>query len=61
MRAFGVGNDTPIGRMYGVNLGCLTDVSDQELAQVPITYVDGRDDRQSAPDSSVTCDSPEVD
>ena len=50
VRAFGVGNETPIGTMYGVNLGCLEDVSEEELAQVPITYVDGRDDRwQDAP------------
>jgi hypothetical protein len=45
VRAFGVGNDTPIGRMYGVNLGCLTDVGDEELARAPITYVDGLNDR----------------
>lgn len=49
VRAFGVGNDTPIGTMYGVNLGCLEDVTDEELARVPITYVDGRNDRQEAP------------
>lgn len=51
VRAFGVGNDTPIGKMYGVNLGCLDDVSDEQLATVPITYVDGLDDRwQQAPE-----------
>lgn len=51
VRAFGIGNDTPIGRMYGVNLGCLEDVTDEELARVPITYVDGRSDRwQCAPE-----------
>ncbi|MFN2644261.1 MAG: GFA family protein [Burkholderiales bacterium] len=44
VRPFGVGNDTPIGKMYGVNLGCL-EVSDEELADVPITYVDGLHDR----------------
>ena len=50
VRAFGVGNETPIGTMYGVNLGCLDDVSDEELANAPITYVDGRNDRwQSVP------------
>src|SRR3954465_2707458 len=26
VRPFGVGNDTPIGKMYGVNLGCLEGV-----------------------------------
>lgn len=45
VRAFGVGNDTPIGRMYGVNLGCLTDVGDEALARAPIMYVDGLNDR----------------
>jgi len=47
--AFGVGHETPIGKMYGVNLGCLEDVSDEELARVPITYVDGRSDSQDPP------------
>jgi hypothetical protein len=45
VRAFGVGNDTPIGKMYGVNIGCLEGVSEQELATIPITYVDGMHDR----------------
>jgi hypothetical protein len=45
VRAFGIGTETPIGKMYGVNLGCLTDVSDEELARAPITYVDGLHDR----------------
>jgi len=50
VRAFGVGNDTPIGKMFGVNLGCLEGVSDEELSKVPITYVDGLHDRwQDAP------------
>ena len=49
VRAFGVGTETPIGVMYGVNLGCLDDVSDEELARVPITYIDGRNDRFAAP------------
>ena len=50
VRAFGIGTETPIGIMYGVNLGCLDDVTDEELAGAPITYVDGRSDRwQSTP------------
>ncbi len=44
VRAFGVGNETPIGPMYGVNLGCLEDVTDEEFSRIPITYVDGRND-----------------
>jgi hypothetical protein len=45
VRCFGIGTETPVGVMYGVNLGCLEDASDQELASAPITYVDGRNDR----------------
>jgi hypothetical protein len=49
VRAFGVGTETPVGVMVGVNLGCLEGVSDEELARVPITYVDGLHDRFAAP------------
>ncbi len=49
VRAFGVGNDTPIGKMYGVNIGCLEGVSDEEFSRIPITYVDGRNDRFEPP------------
>ena len=47
VRAFGVGNDTPIGKMIGVNLGCLEGVSEEALAKVPIVRVDGLHDRWS--------------
>ena len=50
VRAFGVGTETPIGKMYGVNVGCLTDVTDEELSRLTITYVDGFHDRMSAPE-----------
>jgi len=49
VRAFGVGNDTPIGRMIGINLGCLEGVTEEELARLPITFVDGMNDRLDAP------------
>ena len=50
VRAFGVGNETPIGKMVGVNVGCLQDVSDEMLSKLKITYVDGLHDRpQNAP------------
>ncbi|WP_137939005.1 GFA family protein [Chitinivorax sp. B] len=49
VRAFGIGNDTPIGKMYGVNIGCLEDISEEELANVPITYVDGLHDQWQKP------------
>jgi hypothetical protein len=50
VRAFGHGTETPMGEMYGVNVGCLEAVTDEELAGIPIVYVDGRDDQwQRAP------------
>ena len=49
VRAFGVGNDTPIGKMYGINIGCLEGITEEELSNIPITYVDGINDRQEAP------------
>ena len=49
VRAFGVGNDTPIGKMYGVNVGCLEGLTEEELSKIPITYVDGMNDRQDEP------------
>ena len=45
VRVFGVGNDTPIGKMYGVNIGCLEGVTEEDLSKIPITYVDGMHDR----------------
>ena len=45
VRAFGVGHETPVGKMYGVNLGCLEGVTEEELSKIPITYVDGMNDK----------------
>jgi hypothetical protein len=50
VRPYGVGNDTPIGVMIGVNLGCLDDVDDASLAAIPVTCIDGRHDRMQAPE-----------
>ena len=47
VRAFGVGNDTPIGKMIGVNVGCLEGVSEEELSRIPLTRVDGMNERWS--------------
>ena len=44
VRPFGVGNDTPVGRMYGVNVGCLEGLSEEQLSQLKITYIDGLND-----------------
>ena len=54
VRAFGVGNDTPIGKMVGVNIGCLEDLSEAELARIPVTYVDGANDRWGHPPQVVS-------
>lgn len=50
VRAFGIGTETPMGKMYGVNVGCLEGVSEEELAGLKITYVDGLHDRFASPE-----------
>jgi len=50
VRPFGVGTDTPIGVMYGVNIGCLEGISEEELARIPVTHVDGINDRFAPPE-----------
>lgn len=45
VRAFGIGNDTPIGKMIGVNVGCLEGIPEEELSRIPITRVDGMNER----------------
>jgi hypothetical protein len=52
VRPFGVGTETAIGKMYGVNIGCLAGVTEEELARIPITYVDGANDRLAPPEHS---------
>lgn len=49
IRVFGVGNDTPMGKIYGIHIGCLEGVSEHELSRIPVTYVDGMFDRWNAP------------
>ncbi|HPU54298.1 MAG TPA: GFA family protein [Burkholderiaceae bacterium] len=41
----GNGNDAHAGRMTSVNVMCLEGIADEELARIPVTYVDGRNDR----------------
>ena len=49
VRAFGVGNETPIGPMVGVNIGCL-EISDEQMSRIPVVRIDGRNDRMEAPE-----------
>ena len=49
VRPFGIGNDTPIGTVIGVNVGCLEGIGDEALSKIPIVFVDGLHDRPDAP------------
>jgi len=31
--------------MYGINIGCLEGVSEKEVSEIPITYIDGLHDK----------------
>jgi hypothetical protein len=50
VRPFGIGTETPVGKMIGVNLGCLDGVSEEALSRIPITCVDGLHDRFAPPE-----------
>jgi len=45
VKPFGHGDFEPIGAFYAINLGCLTNASDAELAAAPVKFEDGRHDR----------------
>ena len=49
VRPFGIGTETPMGRMYGVNIGCLEGVSEEQLSQLKIVHVDGMNGRLVPP------------
>ena len=49
VRVFGVGNETPLGKVYGINIGCLEGITEEELTKIPVTYVDGMHDRWDVP------------
>lgn len=51
VRVFGHGTETPMGEMYGVNLGCITALEDADLQRLAVVRIDGLHDRWShAPD-----------
>jgi hypothetical protein len=53
VRSFGTGDSPRWGKFYGVNVTCLDDASDAELAAAPIVYLDGRNDIWDAPPAEV--------
>jgi hypothetical protein len=53
VRAFGLGNSPRFGKFYGVSVTCLDDASIEELANAPVTYVDGRNDDWTAPPAEI--------
>jgi hypothetical protein len=54
VRPFGWGEDPSLGgTFYAVRLACLDDIDDSELADAPVTYHDGRNDRYDARPSEV--------
>ena len=44
VRVYGVGESARLGVFYGISVNVLDDVSEDDLAAVPVTYVNGRDD-----------------
>lgn len=51
IKPFGAGEHEMLGgKFYGVNVACLDDIAPEELAALPVSYEDGRNDRwESAP------------
>jgi hypothetical protein len=49
IRAFGIGRSPRWGAFYAVNVTCLDDVTPEELARAPITYLDGKNDEWEVP------------
>jgi len=46
VKAFGGGDMEELGgKFYAINVACLDDAMDEELAQAPVIYEDGRNDR----------------
>ncbi|WBS04924.1 GFA family protein [Pseudoduganella sp. SL102] len=49
VRPFVIGRSPRWGEFYGVNVTCLDDATAEELANAPITYLDGKNDDWETP------------
>lgn len=45
VRTFATGNSPRWGRFHAVSVTCLDDLAERELADAPVTYIDGRNDQ----------------
>ena len=53
IHAFGIGRSPRWGAFYAVNLSCLDDATPDELANAPVTYLDGKNDNWDTPPAAV--------
>lgn len=53
VRPFGIAASPRRGSFYGVSVGCLDNLSEDELASLPITYVDGANDLWDTPPGQI--------
>jgi hypothetical protein len=49
IRPFTIGHSPRWGDFYAVNVTCLDDVTEDELVDAPVTYLDGRHDNWDSP------------
>lgn len=49
VKPFGRGDLEGFGEFYAINVACLDDVTDAELAQAPVRFEDGRHDNWGSP------------
>jgi len=49
IKSFARGHMDELGDFYAINVACLDDVADEELAQAPVVYQDGRHDAWERP------------
>ena len=54
VRPFGIAHSPRRGKFYGVSVSCLDDVTVAELAQAPVSYVDGINDNWDTPPAVVS-------